>query len=578
MKPIEKKHIRLRIIIVGSIFILFFTAICAKAIYLQVVRGSWLSEKAANQYEVSCKSYGKRGTIYDANLKELAISIDVTSIAAHPPKIENARATATSLSDVLKINRKSLTGKLASNKKFVWIKRKVTPKEAEAVKNLNITGVDFITEHKRFYPNKTLAAQVLGFTNIDDYGLEGIEFYYNEYLQGSASQYTILKDALGRGFDAEKATGLDYKGNNLVLTIDSVIQYITEKALEEAVKEFSAKSGMAIVMAPKTGAILAMAHYPFFNPNAINNFSQKIWRNRIITDPFEPGSTMKIFAAASAIETGSCSPNSIFYCENGAYKVGKHVIHDTHEHGWLSLQQIIKYSSNIGAVKFSAITGPKSLYKTLRDFGFGAKTEIDCPGETAGILAPYKRWTKIDAGTISFGQGISVSSLQLISATSAIANKGVLMKPYIVQAITDQNGQLIKSFGPGKVKRVISEKTARALAIIMKTVIAEGGTGVNAALEGYSVCGKTGTAQKIGEQGKYARGKYVSSFIGFLPEKMAKAVILVVINEPEEQHYGSIVAAPVFKKIAQKTLNYMNIRPKSNTGKLIVSLKSEIRG
>jgi cell division protein FtsI (penicillin-binding protein 3) len=578
MKPVEKKHIRVRIIIVGSIFSLFFTAICAKAVYLQVIRGSWLSEKAANQYEVSCRSYGKRGTIYDANLKELAISIDVTSIAAHPPKIKNVPETAKSLSIVLKINRKSLTGKLASNKKFIWIKRKVTPKEAEAVKNLNIIGVDFITEHKRFYPNKTLAAQVLGFTNIDDHGLEGLEFYYNEYLQGSASQYTILKDALGREFDAEKTAGLNYKGNNLVLTIDSVIQYITEKALEESVKEFSAKSGMAIVMAPKTGAILAMAHYPFFNPNAITNFSQKIWRNRIITDPFEPGSTMKIFAAASAIETGSCSPNSIFYCENGEYKVGKHVIHDTHEHGWLSLQQIIKYSSNIGAVKFSAITGPKSLYKTLRDFGFGTKTEIDCPGETAGILAPYKQWTKIDAGTISFGQGISVSALQLISATSAIANKGVLMKPYIVQAITDQNGQLIKSFGPRKVKRVISEKTARTLAMIMKTVITEGGTGVNAALEGYSVCGKTGTAQKIDEQGRYARGKYVSSFIGFLPEKMPKAVILVVIDEPEEQHYGSIVAAPVFKKIARKTLNYMNIRPKSNTGKLIVSLKNETRG
>jgi cell division protein FtsI (penicillin-binding protein 3) len=578
MKPVEKKHIRLRIIIVGSIFILFFTAICAKAVYLQVVQGSWLSEKAANQYQVSCRSYGKRGTIYDANLKELAISIDVTSIAAHPLKIENIPAAAKSLSIALKINHKSLTRKLAPNKKFVWIKRKVTPKEAEAVKNLNITGVDFITEHKRFYPNKTLAAQVLGFTNIDDHGLEGLEFYYNHYLQGSASQYTILKDALGRGFDAEKTTELNYKGNNLILTIDSIIQYITEKALEEAVKEFSAKSGMAIVMAPKTGAILAMAHYPFFNPNAINNFSQKIWRNKIITDPFEPGSTMKIFAAASAIETGNCSPNSIFYCENGAYRVGKHVIHDTHEHGWLSLQQIIKYSSNIGAVKFSAITGPKSLYKTLRDFGFGAKTEIDCPGETVGILAPYSQWTKIDAGTISFGQGISVSALQLISATSAIANKGVLMKPYIVQAITDQNGQLIKSFGPRKVKRVVSEKTARTLAIIMKTVITEGGTGVNAALEGYSVCGKTGTAQKIDEQGKYARGKYVSSFIGFLPEKMPKLVILVVIDEPEEQHYGSVVAAPVFKKIARKTLNYMNIRPKNNSGKLIVSIKNETRG
>lgn len=578
MTPVEKKHIRLRVIIIGSIFSLFFTAIFAKAVYLQLFRGPWLSQKAATQYKVSCRSYGKRGTIYDTNLKELAISIDVTSITAHPPKIKNAQATAKLLSKVLKINRKSLVRKLASNKKFVWIKRKATPKETEAARNLKIAGIDFLTEHKRFYPNKMLAAQMLGFTDIDDRGLEGIEFYYNEYLQGVASKYTVLKDALGRSFDAEKTTGLNYSGNNLILTIDSVIEYITEKALEEAVTEFSAKSGIAIVMAPKTGAILALAHYPFFNPNAINDFSQEIWRNRIITDPFEPGSTMKIFAAAAAIESGSSSPNSIFYCENGAYKIGKHVIHDSHKHGWLSLQQIVKYSSNIGTVKFSAITGPKFLYKTLRDFGFGTKTGIDCPGETGGSMASYRRWTKIDAGTIAFGQGISVSSIQLITATSAIANKGVLMKPYIVQAITAQDGRLIKSFGPRRVRRVISEKAAQALVGIMKTVITKGGTGVNAALEGHSVCGKTGTAQKIDEKGKYAGDKYISSFVGFLPDNMSKAVILVVINEPEKQHYGSIVAAPAFKKIATKIIDYMNICPKSETGRLIVSLKEQARG
>ncbi|RLB84290.1 MAG: penicillin-binding protein 2 [Deltaproteobacteria bacterium] len=578
MTPVERKYIRLRIIIIGSIFSLFFTAIFAKAVYLQLFRGPWLSQKAATQYKVSCRSYGKRGTIYDTNLKELAISTDVTSITAHPPKIKNAQATAKLLSRVLKINCKSLVRKLASNKKFVWIKRKATPKEAEAVRNLKIAGIDFLTEHKRFYPNKMLAAQMLGFTDIDDRGLEGIEFYYDEYLQGVASKYTVLKDALGRSFDAEKTTGLNYSGNNLILTIDSVIEYITEKALEEAVTEFSAKSGMAIVMAPETGAILALAHYPFFNPNAINDFNQKIWRNRIITDPFEPGSTMKIFAAAAAIESGSSSPNSIFYCENGAYKIGKHVIHDSHKHGWLSLQQIVKYSSNIGTIKFSAITGPKFLYKTLRDFGFGTKTGIDCPGETAGSMASYKRWTEIDAGTIAFGQGISVSSIQLITATSAIANKGVLMKPYIVQAITAQNGRLIKSFGPRRVRRVISEKTAQTLAEIMKTVITKGGTGVNAALEGHSVCGKTGTAQKIGENGTYADGKYVSSFVGFLPDNISKAVILVVINEPEKQHYGSMVAAPAFKKIASKIIDYMNICPKTKTGRLIVSLKDQVRG
>ena len=571
MKPVQTKHIRLRVIIVGSIFSLFFTAIGAKAVYLQIFRGPWLSEKATNQYEVSLKSFGKRGTIYDTNLRELARSIDITSIAAHPQKIKNAQVVARSLAKVLKINRKSLVRKLSSDKKFVWIKRKVTPKETESVRNLKIAGIDFIPEHKRFYPNKTLAAQILGFTDIDDHGLEGIEFYYDASLQGATSKYTVLKDALGRGFDGDKNIVSNYSGNNLVLTIDSVIENITEKALEETVKKFSAKSGMAIVMSPKTGAILALAHYPFFNPNAINSFSQKIWRNRIITDPFEPGSTMKIFAAAAAIESGNCSPNSIFYCENGAYKIGKHVIHDTHKHRWLSLQQIIKHSSNIGTVKFSAITGPKYLSKTLRNFGFGTKTGIDCPGETAGSMAPYKQWTKIDAGTIAFGQGISVSALQLITATSAIANKGVLMKPFIVQAITDQNGRLIKSFGPRKVRRVLSEKTARTLVRIMKTVITEGGTGVNAALEGYSVCGKTGTAQKIGEKGIYADGKYISSFIGFVPAKRPKAVILVVIDEPKKQHYGSIVAAPVFKKIAHKTIGYMNLQPKSKTGGLIVS-------
>jgi cell division protein FtsI (penicillin-binding protein 3) len=235
------------------------------------------------------------------------------------------------------------------------------------------------------------------------------------------------------------------------------------------------------------------------------------------------------------------------------------------------LQQIIKHSSNIGTVKFSAITGPKYLYKTLRNFGFRTKTGIDCPGETAGSMAPYKQWTKIDAGTIAFGQGISVSALQLITATSAIANKGVLMKPFIVQAITDQNGRLVQSFGPRKVRRVLSEKTARILVGIMKTVTTEGGTGVNAALEGYSVSGKTGTAQKIGEKGTYADGKYISSFVGFVPAKRPKAVILVVIDEPKKQHYGSIVAAPVFKKIAHKTIGYMNLQPKSKAGGLIVS-------
>jgi cell division protein FtsI (penicillin-binding protein 3) len=567
------KYIKLRVIVIGACFTFFFIIIGVKAMYLQVFRGSWLSQKAADQYEVSFKSSGKRGTIFDRNLREMAVSIDVMSIAGHPQQITHPKGAARSLSKVLKIDRRSLAKKLNSKKKFVWIKRKVTPKEAEAVKKLNIDGLDFIPEHKRFYPNKTLAAQLIGFTDIDDHGLEGIEFNYDDDLSGEVVQYTVLRDAHGRGFEAENMTGLSSSGKNLVLTIDSTIQYITEKTLDETVKKFSATSGMAIVMVPKTGAILAMAHVPLFNPNALKGSLRKNWRNRIITDPFEPGSTIKIFSAAAAIESGSSSPSSIFFCENGAYKMGRHVIHDTHEHGWLSLQQIIKYSSNIGAIKFSAIMGHEYLSKTLQNFGFGSKTGIDCPGETPGNLPPFRRWTKVDAGTISFGQGLSVSALQLIVATSAVANKGILMKPYVVQAITDHNGRLIKSFGPRRIRRVISEKTAGTLGRIMRTVITDGGTGVNAALEGYSVCGKTGTAQKIDENGRYSYEKYVASFVGFAPMENPKIAVLVVVDEPKKQHYGSIVAAPAFKAIAQKTLDYMHIAPKRATDKLMVSLR-----
>jgi cell division protein FtsI (penicillin-binding protein 3) len=559
--------------IIGGLFTLFFTVIGVKATYLQVFRGSWLSQKAADQYEVSYRSAGKRGTIFDRNLREMAVSIDVESIAAHPKQIENPKNAAGSLSKILKMNRKALAKKLQCKKKFVWIQRMVTPKEAEAVKKLDISGLDFIPEHKRFYPNKTLAAQLIGFTDIDDHGLEGLEFYYNDVLSGSVVEYTVLRDARGQGFEAENSEGSASSGKNLILTIDSTIQYIAEKALAESVKEFSAKSGMAVVMDPRTGALLAMAQIPLFNPNALSGFNRKVWRNRIITDPFEPGSTMKIFSAAAAVESGSCSSSSIFYCENGAYRMGNHIIHDSHEHGWLSLQQIIKYSSNIGAVKFSAVTGPESLFKTLQKFGFGEETGIDCPGETAGSLAPYQRWTKIDAGTIAFGQGVSVSALQLIAAVSAVANKGILMKPYAVQAITDYHGRLIKSFAPKIVRRAISEKTAGTLTRIMQTVVTQGGTGVNAALDGYSACGKTGTAQKIDENGRYSNEKFIASFVGFAPIEAPKIAVLVVVDEPQKEHYGSEVAAPAFKTIAQKTLDYMNISPKRPAGNLMVSLR-----
>jgi cell division protein FtsI (penicillin-binding protein 3) len=515
MNTPAKKYLNFRGTLVAIIFMTGFTVIGVKAIYLQVYRGTWLAQMAADQYEITSRSSGNRGTIYDQNLTEMAVSLKVTSIAAYPRQIENLGSATRAMSKALNIDGKSLYQKLGAQKSFVWIKRQASPRETEAVKNLQLRGIGFIPEYNRFYPNKTLAAQVIGFTGIDGDGLEGIEFYYDRYLKGVKGNFTFLRDAHGTGFISADTNPPDNSGYNLILTIDRNIQYISEKALEETVKTFSAKSGIAIVMNPKTGAILALAHYPLFNPNTFAQYGRERWRNRAITDPFEPGSTMKIFSATAAIESGGSSPNSIFFCENGAYRIGSNVVHDLGSYGWLSLQQIIKFSSNIGAVKVSEMIGPELLYKTLRDFGFGEKTDLDCPGETAGSLTHFKKWSKLDAGAISFGHGVSVSGVQLVTAVSAIANDGFLMKPYLVKEITDQNGNSIHRFEPRKIRRVISSETARTVSKMMQTVITKGGTGVRAFLDGYTVCGKTGTTQKISEEGTYVEGKYIASFTGF---------------------------------------------------------------
>jgi cell division protein FtsI (penicillin-binding protein 3) len=574
----ENKYFKMRILLVSSLFFIALAAISAKAIHLQVYQSQWLSQAASDQYEKSLTISGKRGNIYDRHQREMAVSIDVTSIAAYPARIKDIQATAKALAGILKLDTRKIQQKLALDKSFVWIKRKTTAKETLMVKELKLPGIDFVQEYNRFYPNTTLAAQALGFTGLDGKGLEGIEFYYNRQLKGAESNITVFEDALGNGFRSENRQLANHSGQNLVLTIDSNIQYITESALIEAVNQFSAVSAMAIVMQPRTGAILAIAHLPTINPNSYLNFDRSLWRNRAITDPFEPGSTMKIFSAAAALESGNIKYNDIFYCENGAYKIGKNVVHDIGQYGWLSLQQIIKFSSNIGAVKIGEKVGAKKLYQTFRNFGFGAKTGIDCPGETTGSLSPHSSWSEIDIGAISFGHGIAVSAVQLVTAVSAIANDGILMKPYIVMEVSDQNGQAVKRFEPQQIRRAISARTAGIVKNIMKTVTTKGGTGVNAALDRYSVCGKTGTARKLDETGKYSDSKHVASFIGFTPAENPEIAVLVIIDEPKENYYGGIVAAPVFKKIAQQTLNYLNVPPEGDTTKFRVSRDNGDKG
>jgi cell division protein FtsI (penicillin-binding protein 3) len=559
------KYIKLRVFLVGFVFIGLFSVIGAKAFHLQVYRSPWLAQKASSQYEKSLKSSGNRGTVYDRNLREMAVTVDVASIAARPPEIKNLQSTSKALAKALRMDYRQIKQSLKSKSPFVWIKRQASPKETEAVKALELAGVEFVPERSRFYPNKSLASQTLGFTGMDGYGLEGIEFAYDRYLRGTDNNFTVFKDALGKVFDEKQKNDSPNDGHNIILTIDSTVQYIAENALAEGVKEYSAKSGIAIVMEPQTGAVLAMAQVPFFNPNAYTDFNKQLWRNRAITDPFEPGSTMKIFSAAAAIESGDVKAHDIFYCENGSYKIGRNVVHDIKKFGWLSLQQIIKYSSNIGAVKISEKVGPERLYEMFRKFGFGDKTGIDSPGETAGSLSYYKNWTTVDTSSIAFGYGVSVSAIQLIAAVSAIANDGILMKPYFVQAITDESGQPLKQFQPQTVRRVISKQTARTIKAIMKTVITSGGTGTNAALENYTVCGKTGTTRKLDESGTYSNNKHIASFVGFTPADKPQLAILVVIDEPQGKYYGGTVSAPVFRRIARETLNYLNIPPESGT-------------
>lgn len=579
MNNVKKNYTKLRINIVGVFFAVCLLSIVTKAGYLQICQSSWLAKKASNQYERPFKETGKRGTIYDANLREIAVSIEIASIAAYPSKIADKTLAADKIAKSLNMDARLIKRTLFSGKPFVWIKRKATPKEVYAVKSLDIEGICFLSEHSRVYPQKTLAAQTVGFTGIDGNGLEGLEFYYDNQLKGLDGNFIVLKDALGQGFNAEKNFDYNYSGNNLLLTIDQAVQYLTEKALQEAVVDNSAKSGIALVMVPKTGAILSMAHYPSLNPNSYKKFDKQLWRNRAITDPFEPGSVMKIFTASAAIEQGDCSPNTSFYCENGQYRIGNHTIHDTHPYGWLTLTDIVKYSSNIGAYKIVKKIGPETLYKTLKNFGFGEKTGINCPGETSGFIASYKNWRNIDVGTISFGQGISASPLQLISAISAIANNGLLMKPYMVQAISDQKGQAIKRFGPTPVRQAISPEAADAVKKILTAVISKEGTGFNAMLDGYTACGKTGTAQKVDKTGRYARGKYISSFIGFAPVEDPAVAILVILDEPTKNHYGGIVAAPAFKKIAQETMTYLNVPPNNReSDRITVSRESRLLG
>jgi cell division protein FtsI (penicillin-binding protein 3) len=556
--------------VIGGFLTALYLIVGVKAFYLQVIADDMLSARASGQYRQSMECRGKRGAIFDASHRELAISTSVVEVGVHPKELiaknvntpPDKRELARKVSQILNQDEGVIYRKLCENKNFVWIDRKVTPERATALKSLGLAGFEYFPSFLRVYPCKSLAAQLIGFVGIDGNGLDGLEQHYDNELQGTPQEWTIIKDRMGRIFDRQETCCMPgYEGKNLVLTIDSTIQYIAETALARSVEENNAKSGIAIVMAPATGAVKAMAHYPTFNPNAFTRFPKETWRNRAVTDTFEPGSVLKVFLMAAALESGVCDPETLINCENGAYRIGRNTVNDTHDYDFLTVHDVLKYSSNIGAVKIAEMMGPEVLYETLLNFGFGETTGINCPGEVRGLMRNYQGWKPIDYATISFGQGLTVTPIQLIAAISAVANQGVLMTPYVVQAITDENGNIIKSFQPARKRSVIMPEIADVLMTMMNAVTEADGTGGLAVPAGYTVCGKTGTAQKINKDGTYRNCEYNGVFVGFSPARNPELAVLVVIDEPQKNHYGGIVAAPVFREIVHEAFNYMNIPP-----------------
>lgn len=573
-KPPESIRIKKRFWFLACVFSCFFLVVALRAFQIQVLQRDTLVQKAERHYRKSMVFHGKRGSILDINGAPLAISMEAASVAIRPDLFPDKDAAALSLSRILGKPFEDIRP-VFSGKGFTWVARNIRPETAGEIRayaetlplspSQKLLAVQIVQESSRAYPNREMAAQVLGFTGRDGEGLEGLENRFNALLKGEARDLTIIRDARGRWFNTESSGLKAAPGKDLVLTLDKTLQFITESALNEAAGRTDAAAGMAVVLCPKTGALRAIAHYPSFNPNDFGNYPADFRKNRAVSEPFEPGSTMKAFLIAGALDRGYIRPDSIYDCANGAYRIGPVTIRDTKPHDWLSVTQILKYSSNIGSVKISEVMGEKALYDTLRDFGFGEKTGIETPGETRGALRDWRQWTAVDTGNIAFGQGLSASAVQLVAATAAIANGGLLMQPHIIREIRDPVSGKVDSFQPSSLRRVISPETAATVREMMAAVTETGGTGVDAAPAGYRVAGKTGTSQKTEPDGTYSKTRFIASFLGFAPLEDPALVVLIMLDEPRKNYYGGAAAGPAFRTIVAEGLAYMNVPPQSTT-------------
>ncbi|HKY09243.1 MAG TPA: penicillin-binding transpeptidase domain-containing protein [Candidatus Binatia bacterium] len=564
-RPVRRNLLRLAV--AKMLFLALFLLIAGRAVHLQVLQGDRLMKLGQRQHLKEWIVLPKRGAMFDRSGEPLALSMESQSVYARPHRIQDPDQLAQALARILNMRGAEVKQKITADKPFVWVRRQVSSAEAEKIQALNAEGIGMFYEPNRHYPQGQLAGQLIGFVGRDSEGLEGLELKYNEFIRGETGSSVAERDALGRRVLVGGVEGLHIPpGSDIHLTLDTAIQHMAEKELEATISKYRAKAGVAIVVEPFTGEVLAMANYPSFDPNNYSKQSAEQRRNRAVTDSFEPGSTFKTIVAAAALEEGVVGKDDLFYCEMGKYPYAGRIIHDTHPHGWLPFSKILQVSSNIGFTKVAEKLKKERFFKYIEKFGFGQPTGIDVPGEVSGLLREPEKWSGVDLATHAFGQGISTTPLQLVMAYAAVANGGFLMRPYVMRRAVGSKGEVLSENQPHVVRRVISEKTATLLASMLRNVTNEGGTGMMANVDGFEVAGKTGTAQKADPvNGGYAAKKRVASFVGFVPANKPRLVALVLIDEPEVNVYGGVVAAPVFRNIAQGALRHLAVAPQKMT-------------
>ena len=543
-----------RIVSIYFIFVFLFLIISLKVSYLQIFKSNFFKNLAQNQHYRLLRLEGRRGNIYDRKGRVLATGISSYSVFADPSMVKNKELAAKSLASNLDLREETLLTKVKKRNRFVWIKRKISWEEKESIQSAKLEGVGLIREEKRFYPQDSLASSVMGIANIDNQGLEGLEIYYDNYLSGKEGWVRVLQDSASREIILSLQIITPQQGADLILTIDAQIQYWAERFLAETIEKFDAKQGSLIVIDASQGEILALANLPGFNPNNLGRVSSKDMRNRAVSDMFEPGSVFKVVTLLTAINEDGFSNEDKFFCEKGLYKIPGSTLHDWRPYGELTFEEVFMKSSNIGIAKINEALGPQVLFENIKRLEFGKATGIDLPAEASGAIKPLNRWSKTSKYIIPIGQEIGVNLIQLARTFAVIANGGYLVEPHVVKSICSSG--FCKDTTSQR-KRIFSKSTAERAKNILIRVVQEG-TGKRAAVEGRVIGGKTGTAQKYDPKIKaYSPNKYRATFVGFIADLDSPLVIGVTVDEPRKSHFGGVVAAPVFSKVAQKVIQYI---------------------